>query len=1757
MVKFITFFFSIIILVLPIQGQVAQYPQVFNNGMDDPGTTTLYIHQLANSNTNNIITSLRINSKIGAVDMITNSSDQYFSNWVKVCLPSTDGSLKYGYIASNEFYARIDPSNYYAKVTATSLNIRPTAGSTSSNVLINGLTATFGQNSILALTGTESLVGSTTWYQVYLTLDCSQATGWVSGAFLVFNGAPTNYKIVAGRVCTSATNCNGIENIEGAAINFSNIGTAYTCDGFYQYKLPTNQSCSITCSYTGYNTTTPPSYQYTADIHRYNLHFLLGNTVSCLSPTSQSNNITFQNVASDKLTLNWNSGNGTKRIVVAKANSAITGVPANATTYTADATFGNGSVLNTGEFIVYNGTGSSVIVTNLLPFTTYYFRIYEYNCGSPQYLTTTATGNPNSQVTLPSGTAPTANFNVDAPIIVAGQTVHLTDASSSNTTSWGWKVERLLGTGSYVTTTTSTQKNLNITLFNSGCYRVTLTASNTYGSSTATSGSCIIYVKPNLAAPIPPDVARAQKYPVSHAGDPVNLATGNFDFSMRDITLNGINTKLSLERRYFSNADYEGPFGKGWFHTFDIKIDVSNASDWKVQYPDGHNEHYAPYSNGETQSMYKGNFDTLSFVTTGGTIASYTLNQKDGTKWNFNDAGLITSMADLNGNQTTFNYSGDKLLTVTAPGGRFFQFSYNTFAKVSSVSDNSGKTVRYYYDPTGHYLDSTRIGNSRTYFKYDSHGITEVYDPKGNRIIYNLYDAQGRVYKQYDADSNLTTFQYNTPIIGSTIVTDPLGYSKRAVHDENLRCIQNIDELRNTTKYGYSLNNTLDTITDPRGYVTTIVHDTKGNTLKTINANGYSDSVLYTSLSKPQLVQDKEGNKTLYIYDAAGNLIQIILPTNDTIKHFYNANGLDTLTIDLRGFKTRRIYNSFGEIIQLITPTSSTRYSYDAVGRLVETTDSYGKIDSFYYNYFDQVVRHKDPMGYSELFEYDQNGNQIISIGKKGDFDRTETYYNKFDHPYKVIKAGMLYSQTEYDLNQRILNTRDAEQHVRIYNRDEVGRVKWIADSLYSTSNYFYYDAAGNISSFTDGLNVYFNRIDDINRITSTKNPLDDSIQYRYDKNDKKVEEIDEEGRSTKWQYDVLGRHIKTIDAANNSVQLYYNKTGQVDSVKDARGYIRFKNTIDGSGRVTTSDDGQGHLVNYWDSTDVITKVIDPDNRTISYTYDANKELTDITVAGTTIRHFSRNASGEYTKANSLVSMDTVSRDLRGWITNKVDGFGNNVQYSYYKNGTVKSIVYPGGKTVEYIYNTYDKCVQVKDWNNKIYTVNRYRDGRISRIVYPNGFKTVTEEDELSRTKSWINTNDTGAIFQSNLLRFSKTGNVLNDSGIHVLPFIPISNSTGQRIFTIDDELTDGGDSTMFAYTKSGQRSEYKRQSNTLYTYKWSPLGELDSTTDGGTPKTFKNDALGGRIGSKSAVNEKRYVADHKLADFPIVLQERNTANQELINYLYIPGDGILLGRDSAGMFRYFHHTLNGNVAALSDNSGKITDRYEYSILTDTFYHAGPSTQPFTWMGMYGIQHEGNNLYYVHARYYDGKTGTFLSKDVNKVNYLNTQDLDRYTYGYNNRLRFIDPLGLSSHDNISYENQDWVLNGLIDASQKIKDGKWVGTGYAQEAVDYYQNLYNQSIIKGKPNNWYLVGLSAASLWTPENYQTTLTAFTLSADFSGSEATKYFGKTDGIGLWDMRTVAGQTFKKNLGAYNALSTVNDIYENLFKKRENFTW
>lgn len=131
---------------------------------------------------------------------------------------------------------------------------------------------------------------------------------------------------------------------------------------------------------------------------------LFGSTSAstAITPATQASNISFSNITGTSLQINCTVGNGKGRFIVGRQGSAVNITPQDFTTYVANGSFGNGTQIGAGNFVLGNILNNGMIVSNLTPNTTYHFAIFEYNgLNQPMYRIPAATGNATTLGTVP------------------------------------------------------------------------------------------------------------------------------------------------------------------------------------------------------------------------------------------------------------------------------------------------------------------------------------------------------------------------------------------------------------------------------------------------------------------------------------------------------------------------------------------------------------------------------------------------------------------------------------------------------------------------------------------------------------------------------------------------------------------------------------------------------------------------------------------------------------------------------------------------------------------------------------------------------------------------------------------------------------------------------------------------------------------------------------------------------------------------------------------------------------------------------------------------------------------------------------------------------------------------------------------------------------------------------------------------------------------------------------------------------------
>lgn len=114
-----------------------------------------------------------------------------------------------------------------------------------------------------------------------------------------------------------------------------------------------------------------------------------------LEPTVPPNNLSFNLINQDSLSISWTRGNGEYCLVVVRPSANTHVYPADGANYSANVNYGSGSHLGSGNYVVYEGTGSSVIIRGLAANTLYSVYIYEFNTQVFPFLDTYYLQSPN------------------------------------------------------------------------------------------------------------------------------------------------------------------------------------------------------------------------------------------------------------------------------------------------------------------------------------------------------------------------------------------------------------------------------------------------------------------------------------------------------------------------------------------------------------------------------------------------------------------------------------------------------------------------------------------------------------------------------------------------------------------------------------------------------------------------------------------------------------------------------------------------------------------------------------------------------------------------------------------------------------------------------------------------------------------------------------------------------------------------------------------------------------------------------------------------------------------------------------------------------------------------------------------------------------------------------------------------------------------------------------------------------------------
>jgi RHS repeat-associated protein len=687
----------------------------------------------------------------------------------------------------------------------------------------------------------------------------------------------------------------------------------------------------------------------------------------------------------------------------------------------------------------------------------------------------------------------------------------------------------------------------------------------------------------------------------------VNLASGDFHHSHTDVSVPTAGLPLELTRYYHSGSAINRHLGYGWTHTYDMYLDFS-GSDVLAYYADGHAVGFV-YSGG-VYTPRLGAHDTLVHNTGNG---SYTLTSPSQIRYVFDSDGQLATIADRNGNETTLDYDGGLLTSVTDNSATLtLEFEYDSYGRLTTISDPlpspDTRTVQFFYDSNGDLeavkdLKADPQAGPFTEYSYDDHKMTSLTDSNGNlALALNVYDSLGRVVEQQDALFNTTCIHYwieptysancpsgSTPDSNQTIVFDPKRNETIYTFDDQFRLSEVTDAANHANHYTYDSSNNLACLTDWIGRKTASSHDANGNLTELIDANntdsnctlksgGLSWQFEYSDTNDLSRRIDPLGYFTDYIYDGNGNLTRV-MPRQ------YPISASDT---DVDGYTDSR-ESYLGTDANDDCPADGTANNENPDAwppdfddnQLANNTDLQ-KISNYYNQYVPPASARYDLSGNGQIGLSDALAFAPI-FGKYCPLALTLTcfVYDSHGLPTQIVEST----------NRKLPSTAtgNCTGNKTLLTYDSVGNLATRVNPRFSSQGSpptasFEVDAGGRLLSVTDELG---------NETTST-----------YDAFNMPLTRTDELGNTTAWSYDAKG-NLKTVTDANRAT------TGDPESGTDCGDAGTGNGADDDDDDVV--DDGCPNTIYNYDAADRVVEVIDALGHSTTYGYDENGNLISVT----------------------------------------------------------------------------------------------------------------------------------------------------------------------------------------------------------------------------------------------------------------------------------------------------------------------------------------------------------------------------------------------------------------------------------------------------------------------------------------------------------------------------------------------------------------
>lgn len=764
---------------------------------------------------------------------------------------------------------------------------------------------------------------------------------------------------------------------------------------------------------------------------------------------------------------------------------------------------------------------------------------------------------------------------------------------------------------------------------------------------------------------------------------------------------------------------------------------------------------------------------------------------------------------------------------------------------------------------------------------------------------------------------------------------------------------------------------------------------------------------------------DERFNRTVN-FGSDNNVSSITDADGNAVSFTYSDGRLQSVA---DSFGHSLTFNYTGTLLTSVTDSASRIVSYGYTGNDLTTyTDPEEKVWTYGFDGSHRILTLKNPRDITTVTNfYDTFGRVESQIMPR---QTGNTTYNLYFSGYRNIEEDGSGHQTIYyfDDHKRLLGVENALGQRESKNYDGQSHVVSYTDPKLKTTIYSY-DGNNNLTIITNPFSKQtVNTYDSQFRPTDLTDPLEHVIHTDYDTEHHpyKTTVYPETGKSifTQKSYKPNGLVNTVTDGKGIVTTLTQNAQGNPASSKTstapAIGYI-----FDAIGRMTSLTDQEGAIttltydkrsllktktdpltkavtLNYYDD-GTLNTITDRNNKTTTFTYTPSGKTDTVTYQSGATVGFTYDQNDFPTKMQDSIGATTYTPDALNRVASSTDPRNFAISYERDANGNITRITYPGNKSVSYTYDALNRIKTVTtDWLAKTATYNYDDAGRMSDLTQFNNTKTNYTYDNANRLTALENRLSAGgSIISSYSYTLDANGNRIASTQV---VSVGINASPSARAFTMNtpkNRLTQAG-ATAFTYDNEGQLA-----TKTGETYTFDDAHRVTGIS-GAVSHQYRYDGTDNRLEATRSGVTTRYIYDIN----GNLLAEADGNN--VIQKYYIYGNGLLGMATSGGSLYNYHFDGTGHTVALTDASANVVNKYAYTPFGAIANQQETISQPFKYVGKYGVMTEPNGLYYMKARYYDSSVGRFISEDPLG---FGGGDVNLMAYVGNNPVNYNDPLG--------------------------------------------------------------------------------------------------------------------------------------------------